>query len=150
MSSALSDVHAVVEQRCRDADLMYTKGRRELIEILVRAERPVTIPELLELRPKLTQSSMYRNMADLESVGVVQKVVGADQRTRFEPAEELIGHHHHRICEVCGEVADFELSASVERDLDQALSNALVGSGFSVRSHRLDVMGRCGACRPAP
>jgi len=146
VAADINEVHALVEQRCRDAELLYTKGRRELVEILIQAERPVTIPELLELRPKLTQSSMYRNMADLESVGVVQKVIGADEHARFEPAEELIGHHHHRICVDCGEVADFKLSLEVERDLDRALSAALSGSGFSIHAHRLDVVGHCRRC----
>ncbi len=125
---------------------MYTAGRRELVELLAGFGRPATVSELLELRPKLTQSSMYRNMTDLEGVGVVQKVVGADDRTRFELAEELIGHHHHSICTNCGAVDDFVVPARAERSLEAALAKALEESGFRPTGHRLDVVGLCADC----
>ena len=70
MRPAADDVHELVGRRLRDADQMYTKGRRELVELLLTFGRPASMPDLLELRPKLTQSSMYRNMTDLEAAGV--------------------------------------------------------------------------------
>lgn len=139
-------VHAVADERLRTVGQLYTKGRRELVELLAGFGRPATIPELLELRPRLTQSSMYRNMIDLEGVGIVQKVVGTDDRARFELAEDLIGHHHHSICTKCGAVDDFVVPARVERSLEAALEKALVDSGFRPTGHRLDVMGVCPAC----
>lgn len=146
MSSRRDDVHPLVEQRLRAAELVYTKGRRELVELLTGLTRPATMPELLELRPKLTQSSMYRNMTDLEGVGVVQKVIGTDDRTRYELAEELIGHHHHVICTRCGAVDDFVVPARTERALEDALTKALAGTGFRPSGHRLDVVGVCSTC----
>ena len=146
MSADLADVHRLAEGRLRGADLLYTKGRRELVELLVGFSRPASMPELLDHRPKLTQSSMYRNMTDLEAAGVVQKVIGADDRTRYELAEELIGHHHHSICTRCGAVDDFVVPAQTERSLDSALAKALSDSGFRPTGHRLDVVGVCAAC----
>jgi Fur family ferric uptake transcriptional regulator len=142
-----ADVHHVARKRLGDAELMYTKGRRELVELLARLVRPATMPELLEMRPRLTQSSMYRNMTDLESAGVVQKVVGTDERTRYELAEDLIGHHHHSICTQCGAVADFVVPTRTERALETALGRALSDSRFVPTGHRLDVLGICAACR---
>lgn len=98
------------------------------------------------MRPRLTQSSMYRNMTDLETVGVVQKVIGTDDRTRYELAEELIGHHHHVICTKCGAVDDFVVPARTERALEAALTKAVAEAGFTVTGHRLDVVGLCAAC----
>ncbi|MCB0997999.1 MAG: transcriptional repressor [Acidimicrobiales bacterium] len=146
MSSRHDDVHPLVEQRLRAAELVYTKGRRELVELLAGLTRPATMPELLELRPRLTQSSMYRNMTDLEGVGVVQKVIGTDDRTRYELAEEFIGHHHHVICTQCGAVDDFVVPARTERSLEDALVKALASSGFRPTGHRLDVVGVCATC----
>lgn len=93
----LGQVHDAAATRLRSADQLYTSGRRELVQLLTTVGRPATIPELLELRPKLTQSSVYRNLAMLEEVGVVQKVVSSDDRARYELAEDLMGHHHHLI-----------------------------------------------------
>ncbi|HAP75570.1 MAG TPA: hypothetical protein DCR14_05755 [Acidimicrobiaceae bacterium] len=76
MSADSATIHDVVARRLRDAGQIYTSGRRQLVELLVEFGRPATVPDLLEQRPKLTQSSMYRNMVDLEAAGVVQKVLG--------------------------------------------------------------------------
>ena len=141
-----SELHQLAEQRVRDADLVYTKGRRELVELLAGLSRPATMPELVEQRPKLTLSSMYRNMTDLEAVGVVQKVIGTDEHTRYELAEDLIGHHHHSICTNCGSIDDFVVSASTERSLAAALERALSESGFRPTGHRLDAVGICANC----
>lgn len=146
MSTNVADVHELVGRRLREADQVYTKGRRQLVELLMGLGRPATMPELIERRPKLTLSSMYRNMTDLESVGVIQKVIGTDDRTRFELAEELIGHHHHSICTHCGAVDDFVVPARTERTLEAALARALSDSGFQPVGHRLDVIGLCADC----
>jgi Fe2+ or Zn2+ uptake regulation protein len=147
VSVELSELHQIAGQRLSDAELLYTKGRRELVELLSGLTRPATMPELLDMRPRLTQSSMYRNMTDLETAGVVQKVVGADDRTRYELAEELIGHHHHSICTACGAVDDVVIPARTERTLESALANAVEMTGFLATGHRLDVIGLCAQCR---
>jgi Fur family ferric uptake transcriptional regulator/Fur family peroxide stress response transcriptional regulator len=104
------------------------------------------MPELVDRRPKLTLSSIYRNMTDLERVGVVQKIVGADDHTRYELAEDLIGHHHHSICTSCGAIDDFVVAKSAERSLTAALERALSESGFRTTGHRLDAVGICASC----
>ncbi|WP_419930127.1 Fur family transcriptional regulator [Candidatus Poriferisocius sp.] len=146
MGPRLVDTHNLVSARLREAGQLYTKGRRELVDLLLRAGRPATIPEMLELRPRLTQSSLYRNMADLESVGVVRRVAGVDDSTRYEFSVDIIGHHHHTICTVCGGVDDFFMPAAAERSLETALDEALSTTGFQPKSHRLDVFGTCPAC----
>lgn len=145
-----SEVHRFVEQRLKSAELVYTKGRRDLVELLADSSRPVTVAELQELRPRLTLSSLYRNLTDLESVGVVQKVQGTDDRWRFELSEDLSGHHHHSICTSCGRIDDFVVPARTERTIEQALARILDQSGFRPASHRLDVVGLCATCSDSP
>ena len=125
----LGQVHDAAAARLRVADQRYTSGRRELVELLASTGRPATIPDLLEARPKLTQSSVYRNLAMLEEVGVVQKVVSSDDRARFELAEDLMGHHHHLICVSCGRVDDFVVSSRAERSIETVLGNAISDTG---------------------
>jgi Fe2+ or Zn2+ uptake regulation protein len=142
----LASVHEAALARLRDAEQMYTTGRRELVGLLTTIARPATIPDLLEGRPKLTQSSVYRNMAVLEAVGVVRKVVSTDDRARYELSEELMGHHHHLICESCGRVDDFVVPTRSERALEAALERAIVNTGFRATGHRLDIVGMCASC----
>lgn len=142
----LGEIHAAATSRMAAGEHVYTSGRRELVELLAGSERPATIPDLLEARPKLTQSSVYRNLAILEEVGVVQKVVSSDGRARFELSEELMGHHHHLICLQCGMVDDFVVPARSERSLETILERAIETTGFRPSGHRLDVVGICARC----
>ena len=142
----LSQVHDAAASLLRGADHLYTSGRRELVELLLETGRPATIPDLLKTRPKLTQSSVYRNLAMLEEVGVVQKVVSSDDRARYELAEDLMGHHHHLICVTCGRVDDFVVSPRSERSIETVLVNAIGNTGFRPSGHRLDVVGMCAEC----
>jgi len=142
----LDQVHEAAATRLRAAGQLYTAGRRELVEMLAGLARPATIPDLLDTRARLTQSSVYRNLSVLDEVGVVQKVVSSDDRSRYELADDLIGHHHHLICERCGRVDDFVVPTQTEQTLQAALERAVDAHGFRAHGHRLDVLGTCATC----
>jgi Fe2+ or Zn2+ uptake regulation protein len=141
-----SHLHEAAATRMRAADQRYTSGRRQLVELLAGLSRPATIPDLLATRPRLTQSSVYRNLAILEEVGVVQKVVSSDDRARYELSEALMGHHHHLICLGCGLVDDFVVPRRAARNLEAVLARAIGARGFRPSGHRLDVVGLCTRC----
>lgn len=145
-SVAREPLHDVVAERLSNAEQRYTRGRRQLVELLADAPRPSTIPDLLARLPSLAQSSLYRNLVVLEEAGVTHRIVTNDERSRYELAEDLIGHHHHLICTSCGRVDDFTVSAQMERSLTAALSRAVEGTGFRADAHRLDVVGTCSSC----
>jgi Fe2+ or Zn2+ uptake regulation protein len=140
------ELHDAVASRLRAADQRYTSGRRELVDLLAAAPRPETIPEILLRAPSLAQSSAYRNLVVLEECGVAHRVVTSDERSRYELAEDLMGHHHHLICTSCGRVDDFTVSPQMERSLEAALERAVEGTGFRAAAHRLDVIGTCASC----
>jgi Fur family transcriptional regulator, ferric uptake regulator len=144
--SSREELHDAVAARLRSADQRYTAGRRDLVELLAEAPRPATIPEILQRAPALAQSSAYRNLVVLEECGVAHRVVTSDERSRYELAEDLMGHHHHLICTSCGRVDDFTVSLRTERNLEAALERAVAGTGFRAAAHRLDVIGTCASC----
>jgi Fur family transcriptional regulator, ferric uptake regulator len=124
-----------------------TSGRRLVLEVLAAAERPVTIPEILELQPGLAQSSVYRNLAVLEQVGLVSKISMGDEHAHYELGEDLTQHHHHHlVCVGCGKVRDVTLPERTEQALDRALTEAATAEGFELQRHRLDLVGRCAEC----
>lgn len=142
-----SDLHLLAATRLQTDGQRYTAGRRDLVDLLNRLQQPVTIPQLLEQRPKLAQSSAYRNLAVLERAGVVQRIVTTDEFARYELAEHLTDHHHHHlICSSCGDVSDFTVPAAVEERLEQALSDVADRTGFHTTGHRLDLVGTCSEC----
>lgn len=145
----VTDLERSVIQRLDDHDLRFTSGRRAIVDGLLRADGPVTLPELLDLTPGLAQSSAYRNLALMEEAGVVRRLVHGNDHARYELAESLTEHHHHLICELCGLVRDVQLDAKLERSLDRAFDEVAAAEGFSVAHHAIDVYGRCAACASA-
>jgi len=137
-----------VAARLRTADQRYTGGRRRLVAVLRDADAPMTIQQILGADRALAQSSVYRNLAVLEEVGAVTRIVTHDDFARYELAEDLTGHHHHLICTSCGEVSDFALTPDVESELERALRKVARRSRFDAAGHRLDLLGTCGTCRP--
>jgi Fur family transcriptional regulator, ferric uptake regulator len=140
------DLHATAASRLREDGQRYTTQRRALVDLLVTVDQPLTIPQLLERQPGLAQSSAYRNLAVLERAGVVHRIMTSDEFARYELTEDLTHHHHHLICSSCGDVTDFEVSATVEQELEAALTRVARRTGFHVRTHRLDLVGTCARC----
>jgi Fur family transcriptional regulator, ferric uptake regulator len=142
------DIHEAVARRLREVEQRYTPGRRRLVEVLERQAAPVTLPALLAAEPGLPQSTAYRNLAVLEQVGVVTRIVTTGDHASYELAEDLTGHHHHHIvCTGCGTVTDFDLAPALERQLAKVLADAAEAARYEVASHRLDLVGRCAGCR---
>lgn len=141
-----TDLHDVAAGRLKQDGQRYTTRRRALVEILVEADQPLTIPQVLQRRRGLAQSSVYRNLAVLQRAGVVHRIVTTDEFARYELAEDLTEHHHHLICSSCGDVADFTVPDNLEADLDRALGTVARRTGFTVDHHRLDLVGTCKTC----
>lgn len=146
---ALEEIHTDVIARLRQNHQRYTPQRREIVEVLAKVGRPLTIQDIREFSDDLAQSSVYRNLVVLEEFGIVIKVVTNGEVGRYELAEDLTGHHHHHhlICSNCGVVRDVVVPQPLEQDIDRALATISRREGFSLDHHRLDLIGRCAKCR---
>lgn len=140
------DVHASVADRLRPEGQRYTAQRRRLVDLLLAAGQPLTIPDILRGLPDLKQSSVYRNLADLEQAGVVRRVATDEEFGRYELTEDLTRHHHHLICRSCGRVEDVTIPADLERNVDRTLDRVARKNGFATVAHRLDLIGTCRDC----
>jgi Fur family transcriptional regulator, ferric uptake regulator len=140
-------LHEDVSTLLRGGDHRYTSGRRRVVSVLGDSAGPMTILQILEIDSGLAQSSVYRNLAILEEVGAVTRIVTHDDHARYELAEGLTDHHHHHlICSTCGDVSDFALADELERTLERAFGRAAKRAGFALDDHRLDLVGRCAKC----
>jgi len=107
----------------------------------------MSLPDAMNDNLSLAQSTVYRDPPALELAGVVRRIATNDDYRRFELSEAVSGHHHHHlICSSCGDVTDFEVSATVEHELETALARVARRAGFQVRTHRLDLVGTCASC----
>ncbi|MCU1377542.1 MAG: Fe2+/Zn2+ uptake regulation protein [Acidimicrobiales bacterium] len=140
-----AELHEIVTTRLRAAGQRYTPGRRAIVERLLGAGQPLTIPDVLE-GSSLPQSSAYRNLAVLEQAGAVHRIVTSADFARYELAEDLTEHHHHLICSNCGTVEDFTAPPALERSLHKAVHEVEESTGFAAEHHRLDLVGTCKSC----
>jgi Fur family transcriptional regulator, ferric uptake regulator len=144
--AAQVDLHRTVRERLGSYGQRYTNGRQELVEALLAAEGPMTLPALLKTHAALPQSSAYRNLLVMEQAGVVRRLVHSTGHAHYELAEDLTAHHHHLICQNCGTITDIELAPRLERALDKAFGEITGEAGFTPHRHAIDIYGECKTC----
>jgi Fur family ferric uptake transcriptional regulator len=85
-------------------------------------------------------ASIYRALDTLAGLGLVHRVdVGGV--ACFEPADPSGDHHHHAICDRCGERAAFE-----DPELEALIERAGRRLGYDVAAHDVTLRGTCRAC----
>ncbi len=141
------NVDQLITSQLQAVGQRYTSNRRRLISILLRSSKPLSINQILDMDPELAQSSAYRNLTVLEEAGSIARIVTSADHARYELAEEILEHHHHIICSPCGEILDFRLSDNIEETLEASLQEIADQLGFTLDTHRLDLIGTCTLCK---
>jgi Fur family ferric uptake transcriptional regulator len=135
------------EARLRDAGHRSGSGRRAVIEVLARHRCLMTAGDILaELQKrdrKVGFATVYRALETLEQLGLVRRVEAGRGSAAYEPVDPSGDHHHHVVCDRCGDVAPFEDEA-LERTIER-LSARL---GREIESHEVVLRGLCANCRP--
>jgi len=139
-------LHETVSVLLHTQQQRLTTARRLIVDVLEAADRPLTIPEILDRQPDLAQSSAYRNLVVLEQAHVVHRLVTHADFARYELAEDFTGHHHHLVCSHCGRIEDLPATPAVERSVALAIDEASKHAGFRTQHHRLDLVGLCADC----
>lgn len=128
----------------RLAGLRPTPQRVAIIRALEGKDRPVTAQALhREVRgapstPGL--ATVYRTLRALAEAGVAESFAAGEAEHAYKLCD--VEHHHHLICESCGQVVSIP-SCEVEgwaTDVGRR-------RGFAVTGHRADVYGLCARCR---
>ena len=99
-----------------------------------------TAEALLAASPEVGRATVFRTLRLLQEIGALCQVVLDDGTVEYRLTTG--GHHHHIVCSQCGAVNDF--AACDIQDLLDELSRR---TGYDIESHRLEVYGRCAACR---
>ncbi|MDQ3841724.1 MAG: transcriptional repressor [Actinomycetota bacterium] len=101
------------------------------------AEQHQSLEEIRGRCPEVGLVTVYRALDLLGELEIVRRLDLGDG-ARYELARD---HHHHMICESCGDISEFD-----ECPLDPELLPSK-SADFEIRAHSLEVYGRCGACR---
>ena len=146
MNSSRESLHDAVRDLLMVEGNVYTSNLRAIVEVLA-GTGPLTLPELLDRKADLAQSTAYRGLGVLIDAGAVRRIVHDSDHARYELDERLTGHHHHHlVCAGCGVVIDVELPTEIEHLLDRSLDAVAQSHGFVLDGHDLDIRGRCRNC----
>ena len=130
---------------CRDRGRRFTRQRRTLLEQLLKAGRPVSAYELLDLvRPEddaITSASVYRSLEFLIDMGLVHRL---DSTRSFVACGHPDHPHagHFLICRECGTVVEAE-----DKRIAQATENLGERHGFRLDHRTVELTGVCGPCQ---
>ena len=86
-------------------------------------------------------ASIYRALELLERLRLARRVDAGEGVARYEPVDPAGAHHHHLVCDVCGEVAAFE-----DVELERAIARLADRVSYSVDAHDVTLRGACPAC----
>lgn len=95
-----------------------------------------SIEEIRGRCPGVGLVTVYRTLGLLGELGLVRRLDLGDG-PRYELAED---HHHHMICESCGDISEFDQCPIDPARLPEK-------EAFEVSAHSVEVYGRCAACK---
>jgi Fe2+ or Zn2+ uptake regulation protein len=138
-------LNAIIEL-LRGNGMRITKNRVQIIDTLLRAEKPLSLDEIQtrigDEAGASDYATIFRVMTLLENLQVAQKV----NLNRSCSYYELVNpqqHYDHIICTECGSVTLMIDSCPVEK-VERKIEKRY---GFSDIRHSLEFFGKCRACR---
>jgi len=90
-------------------------------------------------------ASVYRALDLLDRLRLVQRFDVGEGVARYEPAHPGGEHHHHLVCQSCGNVSAFE-----DSELERAIERLSRHVDFTIDAHDVTLRGECPACASAP
>ena len=120
-----------------------TPARSAITEFLSSSSLPVDVEQVIKfLRSKnlnTNKVTVYRIIEFMLKNGIVNRLEFGEGKYRYELQKN---HHHHLICQNCGEIED------AEGNFVEEIENEIrVKKGFLVKSHSLEFFGLCKNCQ---
>lgn len=121
-----------------------TAPLRVIVDLLVHSKRALGPVELYDLGrqeyPRMGLVTVYRTLAKLEELGLVQRVHQEDGCHMYLRATQ--GHEHILLCTGCGRVEYFRGD-----DISELIAMTEKESGFVIQDHWLQLHGLCVDCQ---
>lgn len=119
--------------------------RRAIVEKLGAQECAVSAVDLDDqLRAdgqRVGRATVYRTLEKLMELGLVERLDLGVAGTRYEATRHGPDHHHHLVCDRCGEVVPF-----ADKRLEKAIEQVAKDLDYDVVGHEVVLRGRCGTC----
>ena len=120
--------------------------RSAVVEALADLGCSVTAKEIADSLHQRGQdigvASIYRTLELLDNLRLTRRVDAAEGVARYEPVGPSGEHHHHIVCDNCGEVRRFE-DAGLERAIERLAGRV----DYAIDGHDVTLRGECPDCR---
>ncbi|MEE8300776.1 MAG: transcriptional repressor [Desulfatiglandales bacterium] len=129
----------------RDKAIRHSKQRDLILDVFLKTERHLAIPDLYSLVKRrysnIGYATVYRTMKLICAAGLAEEVDFGDGITRFE---HKYGHEHHDhvICIRCGKFVE-AMNPAIERMQERLAQD----HGFTYIRHRMQIFGICKGCK---
>ncbi|OIO15101.1 transcriptional repressor [Candidatus Gottesmanbacteria bacterium CG11_big_fil_rev_8_21_14_0_20_37_11] len=127
----------------QDKGCRITKIRKEVVKIFSRTQKPLSANELekLLLKAKLTvnKATIYRELQFFLHNNFIIEVFLYPDKISYESSE--LKHHHHLICDSCGNIDN--ITNCLIEELDEDVYKK---KGFKIKRHMLEFYGTCADC----
>jgi Fur family ferric uptake transcriptional regulator len=144
-----SDWAAHAREVLREAGHHKGAARDEMIELLSQqgcALSALEIEDALRRSARgergVGRASVYRVLELLGEHGLVNRLDVGDGIARYELVDPAGAHHHHLLCEECGQLVPFH-----DRDLERSIERLSRRLGFRTDEHEVVLRGTCSGCR---
>ncbi|MBN1366945.1 MAG: transcriptional repressor [Dehalococcoidales bacterium] len=121
-----------------------TPQRTMILEAIQSSDQHISAEEIhaqvVAKYPNVNISTVYRTLELLKKLGLVTETDLGGGRFRYHPAEK--GHHHHLVCQECGNTIDLDNS-----ELYPLKEVLLKKHKFIADLQHLAIMGRCVNCK---
>jgi len=120
-----------------------TKPRLTILKLFHTTNTPLDAENILtHLKVKNVSTDLttvYRFLNTFINDGMLRKIEIGEGKYRFELTS--LPHHHHLICNSCGDIQDIKVNDSV------ILEKIKPSSDFKIDHHHLEFFGTCGSCQ---
>jgi Fur family ferric uptake transcriptional regulator len=136
-------------QALHDAGYRRGAARHAVLELLDTQPCAATAIEIEDVLRRaqatrtVSRASIYRVLAELETLGLVARLEVGQGIDRFEAVREGSGHHHHLVCDHCGTLTPF-----ADEELERAIHHVSQRVALNVSEHEVVLHGACPDCTP--
>lgn len=146
---AIEQQLATAEKLCKQRQKRFTPIRKQVLELLIKAQRGLKAYELLDLvkqeQPNAAPPTVYRALEFLTEEGLTHRL---DAINAWTACVDVAGEPHDLlvVCTQCGTVAELRAPR-----LSQQITDCIVQAGFALSSPETELRALCLNCsKPSP
>ena len=142
------------QERFHGLGVKITPARKTILSILNQTKDHLSAEEIFNqayaLHASIGLATIYRTLALFEQMGIADKFVFGDNKTRYELINNPHGkeHHHHLVCVKCKLIFDYSDFVEDEVQLINETEKQLLKKyNFKILDHVINFYGLCSKCQ---